>query len=127
MSSSRRDNLQPESTSSYLEHLTRGEYLREYRDGRRERDSLELQDWVDPIIESDGKLSLKFTSGLGAHYITSSSGSLVAVYVGPSGAENRPAQVDQDTVSQLISRAEDVSVALTEETSLSDSIVADLL
>ena len=72
---------------------------------------------IDLIKGSDRKLTVRFPSAEGHHYINyNSSGELVAVYVGPYGPENRPKPISEVAIEQLLEHADDVSVHHTEQT-----------
>ena len=89
-------------------------------------EDLSVDDWVEPVIESKGKLALQFLSAEGAHYVTLSDGELVAVYCGPHGAENRPTSISKDAIGQLIEETP-TKLVRTENTAIANSVVASLL
>ena len=89
-------------------------------------DDLSVDDWLEPVIESQGQLALQFDSAEGGHYITKSDDELVAVYCGPHGAENRPTPIREEAVEQLIQETP-TKLVRTENTAIADSIVAPLL
>lgn len=87
---------------------------------------LSVDDWLEPVIESEGQLALQFDSAEGAHYVTISNDELVAVYCGPHGAENRPTPIRDEAVEQLI-RETPTKLVRTENTAVAGSIVVSLL
>ena len=89
-------------------------------------DDISVDDWLEPIIESRGQLALQFDSAEGAHYVTISDNELVAVYCGPHGAENRPMPIRKEAVEQLVQQTP-TKLVRTDNTAISDSIVAPLL
>lgn len=72
---------------------------------------LDIEDWLRPLERSEGQLCLRFPSGSGAHYIRHQPGEgFKAVYAGPHGPENRPAEIDRRNVMQLMDANEAVEI-----------------
>lgn len=99
--------------------------LLEYTAGRRDRERLSYEDWVNPLRSSEGQLCLRFPSWDGAHFVRyRPDGQLKAVYAGPHGPENRPANIYREDIQQMLDVADDVSVVLTENSPFADVEVA---
>ena len=85
--------------------------------GGVQNQELTHRDWITPLVLSEGNLSLKVPSGEGAHFIRyRPNGSFKAVYAGPHGPENRPADINEQNIQQLLEVAEAAEVLPTIET-----------
>lgn len=117
-----------ERVVSILQEQTGEVPLRRYLKGNERKTDLDVDEWINPIGEADGKLSLSFSSAEGAHYVSYSPDiGFVAVYSGPHGPENRPAKIDRENIAQLLNHAGTIVVLPTEDTPFNDVAVADLL
>jgi len=71
--------------------------------GQRGASELCFQDWMDSLIQAEGELCIQFPSAEGAHYIRyDPKFGFEAVYAGPHGPENRPADIDKANIKQLL-------------------------
>jgi hypothetical protein len=85
----------------------------QYVTGEKQEGDLSFDDWVHPLVESEGCLCLRVPSGEGAHYIRyCSGGDFKAVYAGPHGPENRPAKIDKRNIKQLLGAATNFEYSL---------------
>lgn len=85
--------------------------LLQFAIGEISRDELTLQDWIQPLKRSDGRLCIMFPSGNGGYYVRYRPDcGLKIVYAGPYGAEIRPANLDGQNLHHLIERADWIEV-----------------
>lgn len=91
-----------------------------YLSDERERSDLSLSDWLHPLKASRGELCLSFPSGNGAHYVRyRPDHGFKAVYAGPNGPENRPADIESQNLKRLLRIANDVLVVSVQNTPFS--------
>lgn len=121
------DQPSPENLTNRLGELSHGSLLQQYYLGDINRESLDVDEWVDPVIEAEGSLVLEFKTAFGGHFITSKDGELVATYSGHHGPENRPAKIDKPTIEELLREASDITIRSVEQTPFSDVAISGLL
>ena len=123
MCSNTASQTQNEEVDNQLHQAKYGESLRQFYLGDVDRESLELDEWTNPIVEADGELALVFDTAHGGHFVTSSGSDLIAIYAGPHGPENQPAQIDEATIGQLVNESSDISIRPVEETPFTNTVI----
>lgn len=115
------------SVRQKLEAAQVGDVFSKYSGDIEERE-VSTEDWINAIKKASGELCLSFASAEGAHLISySNQKGMIAIYSGPFGPENRPADISEGAVEQLIKHSDSVEVKMTKNTSLSEPPVRSLI
>jgi hypothetical protein len=125
---SRNLTRQPGEQESPIE--SRGKQIDEYYTIKDNSDEPELSfdEFFAEIRNSESSICVRFESAEGGHYVLhQEDNEFQAVYAGPHGAENRPANIDQENIERLFTLADRIDYINPEDSPFTDIEVATRL
>ncbi|WP_143417152.1 hypothetical protein [Halobacterium hubeiense] len=96
--------------------------------GLLDKSGLSIESLPGPVNDPESELVLQFHAADGRHLVfRDSSCELKAVYEGPHGAENRPANINERAIEELLDNCAEIALKARKQTALTSPVFAGTL
>lgn len=93
--------------------------------GLLDKSELSIESLPGPVNDPESELVLQFHAADGKHLVFRDSNcELKAVYEGPHGAENRPANINERAIEELLDNCAEVALKARKQTALTSPVFA---